>query len=174
MLNEPGMCIHARACIYRHLHIIGYRPVPAMGARLIRNNGHTWQGSNVVALGGGAKGARDSESRTKNRGKAGTRAHNSSADAKQTKRRQEEMKEGTCELMSAQTQTPLPRLDPTTNKGHPPSASFPTPLAASSSHRRGLILRRMAQNKRSPAEVSGQTLVSRPTRQATLSTETLV
>lgn len=42
-------------------------------------------------------------------------ARDSSADAKQTKRRQAEMKEGTCELMSAPTQTPLPRLDPTTN-----------------------------------------------------------
>lgn len=39
-------------------------------------------------------------------------AHDSSADAKQTKSREEEMKEGTCQLMSAQTQTPLPRLDP--------------------------------------------------------------
>lgn len=80
-------------------------------------------------------------------------AHNSSADAKQTKRRQEEMKEGTCKLMSAQTQTPLPL-----------QLLLPT--------RGGLILRCMAQNKYSPAEVSGQTPVSRPTRQVTLSTDT--
>lgn len=42
-------------------------------------------------------------------------AHNLSADVKQTKRRKEEMKEGTCQLMSAQTQTPLPHLDPFRN-----------------------------------------------------------
>lgn len=89
-------------------------------------------------------GARDSESQTKIEGKL-EKAHDSSADAKQTKRWQEEMKKGTCKLMSAQTQTPLPRLDSSTNERHPPSASFATLPAASSSHRRGLILRRMAQ-----------------------------
>lgn len=41
--------------LHLHTHIADWQPVPAMDmdARLIRKNGYTWLGSNVVARGGG-------------------------------------------------------------------------------------------------------------------------
>lgn len=53
MLNEPGMCIHARAVFYRHLHITGCQPASAADARLIRNNGVHMTGERYCCTDGG-------------------------------------------------------------------------------------------------------------------------
>lgn len=84
-------------------------------ARLIRNNGVHMTGERYCCTDGGeAKTMMEEETVRAEQRREGKleQARDSSADASQTKRRHEEMKAGACKLMSAQTQTPLPRLDP--------------------------------------------------------------
>lgn len=134
MLNEPGMCIPTHACIYRYIDIAEYQTLPAMDARLIRNNGYTLEGSDVAWRVG--KRMMEQETVRAEERIEGKIEQDLSVDAKQTKRRGHMQAH-----VSSNSDHHPPVWTPPQIKGIPLLLLFPLPLQLLLPTGGGLILR---------------------------------